>query len=102
MDLRRGSPTYERFVAVPLSAAVGNGIYIPQGLAHGFYVLSESATVMCMTTTVHAPEHDAGIRWDTAGIPWPDMNPILSERDRHLPGLAAFDSPFEFTDPLQT
>ena len=71
-------------------------IYIPKGMAHGFYVLSENALMMYQVTSVYAPDCDAGVRWDSAGIPWHAAHPILSERDTLFPSLDEFASPFVF------
>lgn len=94
VDLRKGSPTYGMHKTFELTAEGAGMLYIPGGLAHGFFVLSESATMMYKVSTVYAPEHDRGIRWDSAGIPWPVQAPILSPRDAVLPVLDDFDSPF--------
>jgi dTDP-4-dehydrorhamnose 3,5-epimerase len=94
LDLRRGSPTYGEHRLVTLSSRRRNLVYVAPGLAHGFYVTSRSATLVYKTTTVHAPDCDRGVRWDSAGIPWPDREPVLSDRDRGFPALADFDSPF--------
>ncbi|KAF0196333.1 MAG: dTDP-4-dehydrorhamnose 3 5-epimerase [Bacillota bacterium] len=96
VDLRVGSPTYGKFETFRLSAQKANMIYVPQGLAHGFYVLSESAILMYKVTTIHSPEHDTGILWSSAGIPWPCLNPIMSARDSMFPPLASFVSPFKY------
>lgn len=97
VDLRVGSPAFGRHVAVELTAADANGIYLPPGLAHGYLVTSEGgATMSYGTTTVFAPECDAGIAWDSAGVDWGIAEPILSERDGDLPALADFASPFVF------
>ncbi len=64
-------------------------MYIPDGYAHGFLVLSEQAIVNYSTTSVHNAENDTGIRWDSFGFNWPIDNPILSEKDRHLPPFGA-------------
>ncbi|QID17333.1 dTDP-4-keto-6-deoxy-D-glucose epimerase [Nitrogeniibacter mangrovi] len=98
LDLRRNAPTYGGHAVVELSAEAGNALYLPAGLAHGFCVRSDAATVLYLTGTVHAPESDAGIAWDSAGIAWATEAPILSERDRHHPVLADFDSPFRFPE----
>lgn len=98
VDLRAGSPTQGGHAVVELSADLGNMLYIPSGLAHGFCVLSESAALVYKVTTVHAPEHDAGIRWDSAGIPWAETAPVLSERDRSHPPLAALATPFVYRE----
>lgn len=94
VDLRVGSPTFGCHAAVTLSAALGNQTVLLSGLAHGFYVRSETAIVVYNVTTTYEPKHDAGIRWDSAGIPWPDAHPLLSARDAALPPLADFKSPF--------
>jgi dTDP-4-dehydrorhamnose 3,5-epimerase len=96
VDLRVGSPTYRQYVLVELSAEDANMLFIPAGLAHGFCVLSESATVAYQVTSVYSPAHDAGILWSSAGIPWQEANPILAERDRHHPGMDDYASPFVF------
>lgn len=96
VDLRKGSPTFGQHACIQLSAAKGNMIYLASGLAHGFYILSDSATLVYNVTSAYAPDHDSGIRWNSAGIPWPDQNPQLSERDQGFVALEAFDSPFQF------
>ena len=99
VDLRRGSPTFGGHQLLELSAEKANMLYLPKGMAHGFYVTSATATVHYQVTTVYAPACDAGIRWDSVGIPWPATAPLLSERDRHLPAWRHFDSPFVFAPP---
>ncbi|KIE43356.1 dTDP-4-dehydrorhamnose 3,5-epimerase [Geobacter anodireducens] len=98
LDLRRGSPTYGGHVLLELSATAGNMLYLPRGLAHGFYVQSESATLVYKVTSVYAPQHDAGILWNSAGIPWPDNAPTLSPRDAGFGSFNGFASPFEYQD----
>lgn len=85
VDLRVGSPTYGKYDVFDLNSEKANMLYIPKGLAHGFYVKSNSAVLMYKVTTIYSPENDTGIRWDSVGIPWPIDNPIISERDRMLP-----------------
>jgi dTDP-4-dehydrorhamnose 3,5-epimerase len=94
VDLRRGSATFGRHAVFELSAEKANAVYIPRGLAHGFLVLSDEATLVYKVSAVHSPQHDTGIRWDSAGIQWPISNPIISLRDAALPALAELDSPF--------
>jgi dTDP-4-dehydrorhamnose 3,5-epimerase len=96
VDLRVGSPTYGRHALVELSMERGNAIYLPSGFAHGFYVPEGEATLVYNVTTGYAPESDAGIRWDSAGIEWPDAAPVVSERDAGFPSLAEFVSPFRY------
>ena len=94
VDLRVGSPTFGRHALFELSAAKANSVYIPKGMAHGFCVLSAQAIMVYKVGSVHAPAHDAGVRWDSAGIPWPTTDPVVSERDASFAPLAKFTSPF--------
>ncbi len=94
LDLRKNSPTFGRHLLLELSAEKATLLYLPTGIAHAFYTLSDSATVLYNVSTVHSPTHDAGIRWDSAGIQWPDPNPIVSPRDAALVPLSEFQSPF--------
>ena len=96
VDLRRGSPTYGQFAAFELSDKDAAMLYIPIGMAHGFYVKSLSALVLYKVSTVYSPAHDSGILWNSAKIPWPSATPILSGRDESFPSLADFKSPFIF------
>jgi dTDP-4-dehydrorhamnose 3,5-epimerase len=90
VDVRRGSPTFGRWVAVTLSAENFTQCYVPKGFAHGFYVVSPVAQVEYKCTDLYDPASEIGIRWDdpALGIPWPVIDPILSARDRQHPPLA--------------
>ncbi|MBJ6727756.1 dTDP-4-dehydrorhamnose 3,5-epimerase family protein [Geomesophilobacter sediminis] len=94
LDLRRDSPSYGRHELFELNAERANLLYLPKGVAHGFYVTDGPATMLYKVATVYAPAHDTGIRWDSAGIPWPDADPVISQRDRSFAPLAEFVSPF--------
>ena len=96
VDLRLGSPAYGRHAMLELSAEAGNIVFVPRGLAHGVLALSEDAIIVNNTTTVYAPEAEAGIAWNSAGIDWPESSPILSPKDAELPQLRDYDSPFRF------
>lgn len=98
LDLRRGSPTYGHHVCLNLSSTNGKMIYLESGLAHGFFTLSPSSTMVYCVSSTYQPGYDSGVRWDTAGIQWPSENPLVSERDRNLIALESFDSPFRFLD----
>ena len=100
VDLRVGSPMYGRHASVDLSADNGNAMYIPPGVAHGFYVPEGTALMVYKVTSLYAPQHDAGIRWDSAGIAWPVERPILSERDRGFSRLDDFHSQFTYTKAI--
>lgn len=93
LDLRAGSSTYAQHISLKISADKGNMLYLPEGLAHGFYSVTE-ATVAYNVGTVYNPESDAGILWSSIGMDWPNTNPDLSERDTTFPSLNEFQSPF--------
>lgn len=96
VDLRVGSPTYGQYALFEINDIKGNCIYIPKGMAHGFLALSERATMLYKVTTVYSQAHDYGILWNSAGIPWPKRNVIISSRDRSFLTLDQFVSPFRF------
>jgi dTDP-4-dehydrorhamnose 3,5-epimerase len=85
VDLRRGSPTFGRWVGEPLSAENKRQLWIPEGFGHGFLVLSDEAEFLYKTTEYWYPEHDRCIRWDDPdlAIAWPARGgaPIVSEKD---------------------
>ena len=89
VDIRKGSPTYGKWVGEILSAENKRMLYIPPGFAHGFCVLSDVAEVLYKTTAEYAPECEAGIIWNDPeiGIRWPIEHPILSAKDAALPPL---------------
>jgi dTDP-4-dehydrorhamnose 3,5-epimerase len=98
VDIRLGSPTYGRWVAVVLSAQDKNMLYVPAGFAHGFCVTSDEAEISYMTTVEYAPDAEAGVAWDDPdlGINWPFEQPQVSKRDRSWPRLAKADNNFSF------
>jgi len=89
VDMRVASPTYGRHVAVRLSAENHRQLFIPQGFAHGFVVLSETAVFAYKCDNYYAPEYDGGVLWNDAdlGIDWivPFEDIKLSEKDRIQP-----------------
>lgn len=90
VDLRKGSPTFGKWVSVLLSARKKNLIYVPVGFAHGFCVTSEMAEVMYYVTGEYAPEAERGIIWNDSslGIAWPTQQPVLSAKDQEYPSFA--------------
>jgi dTDP-4-dehydrorhamnose 3,5-epimerase len=90
VDIRRGSPTYARWVGVELSGENHRQLYIPQGFAHGFCVLSASADVLYKFTDYYDPADECGIIWDDKqiDIDWPVRRPVLSDRDAKHATLA--------------
>ena len=102
VDVRAGSPSYGRHVAVELSRDNWRQLWIPAGFAHGFCTLEPDTEVIYRVTAPYSPEHDSGIRWDdpALGIDWPVTAAAaqVSDKDRQLQPLAAFDSPFTYGD----
>ena len=93
VDVRRGSPTFKRWVGVTLSAENFRQIYVPTGFAHGFCVTSETALFTYKCSDVYAPEHEGGIAWNDPdiGIRWPIDRPNLSAKDQKYPRLKELD-----------
>jgi len=91
VDLRKGSPTYGKYVGEILSGDNKRMLYIPEGFAHGYLVLSQEAVFAYKCTQIYHPEFDAGIIYNDPdiGINWPinGMEIILSEKDKALPTL---------------
>jgi dTDP-4-dehydrorhamnose 3,5-epimerase len=93
VDIRKGSPTFGRWVGVTLCASTPRLFYIPPGFAHGFCVLSETADFVYKVTAEYAPALERGIQWDdpAIGVQWPMADPILSARDMKQPPLSQAD-----------
>ncbi|UAB89837.1 dTDP-4-dehydrorhamnose 3,5-epimerase [Ruegeria sp. SCSIO 43209] len=89
LDLREGSPTFGQSRAITLCAEAGNAIYIPEGCAHGFQTLTETATLHYCHTAPYTPELEGGVRATDPdlGIDWPLPITLMSERDQNLPAL---------------
>ena len=98
VDIRKGSPTWGKWVRVILSEGNRNILYVPSGFAHGFCVLSEIAEVVYKTTSVYSAESEAGIIWNDGdlNIEWPVKEPILSEKDATWPTLKNADIRFYY------
>lgn len=91
VDLRAGSPTFGQSFSICLSADNHKQLFIPEGFAHGYLVLSETAVFCYKCGDFYAPEDQYGIRWDdpALGITWPDGVPLqCNARDRTWPTLA--------------
>ncbi|MFB4338900.1 dTDP-4-dehydrorhamnose 3,5-epimerase [Pantoea sp. CS_6] len=90
VDIRENSSYYGKWVGVHLSAENKRQLWIPEGFAHGFLVLSDSAEFLYKTTNYYHAESDRGLMWNDPdiGIQWPLVNsPLLSDKDRNQPGF---------------
>jgi dTDP-4-dehydrorhamnose 3,5-epimerase len=89
VDIRRGSPTFGKWMGTRLSAKNRRQLYIPEGFAHGFCVLSDTTDFIYKCTDFYTPGDEYGIFWQDSsiGIEWPTENPILSDKDRRNPKL---------------
>ncbi len=100
VDIRKGSPTYGRHIAVELTEDNHRQFFVPRGFAHGFAVLTETAVFQYKCDNYYAPQADGGIniKDHSLGIDWriPTDNAILSEKDLKHALLKDFDSPFDF------
>ena len=98
VDIRKNSKTYGKHVAVLLSGENKRQLFVPRGFAHGFLVLSETATFAYKVDNIYAPDHDAGLRWNDKelNIQWgmEDSEFLISEKDAKLPFSSQFKSPF--------
>jgi len=96
VDLRRASSTRGKWHSVVLSGEKQNQLYIPEGFAHGFLVLSETAVFAYKCTDFYYPQDEGGVIWNDPeiGIKWPDLGTeyMLSEKDKKLPSFNALDS----------
>lgn len=97
VDIRRGSPSYGKWIGCKLDSLEKEMLYIPEGFAHGFFVLSKKAIVVYECTQIYSPEHERGIRWDDPflKLDWPNK-PILSSRDANLPFLKDTENNFAY------
>lgn len=100
VDIRKGSPTYGKHVAVELTGDNKRQLFVPRGFAHGFSVLSETAVFAYKVDNTYAPEYDSGIRWNDKDldIDWglDESEVQLSEKDKNLTFFSDLNSPFNY------
>ncbi|MEI6127129.1 MAG: dTDP-4-dehydrorhamnose 3,5-epimerase [Pseudomonadota bacterium] len=89
VDIRKGSPTFGRWIGEVLSEENNYQIFIPEGFAHGFCVISETADIIYKCTDFYHPDDDRGVLWsdEQIGITWPFRNPTVSDKDSRHPML---------------
>jgi dTDP-4-dehydrorhamnose 3,5-epimerase len=91
VDMRKSSPTFGKWVGAVLSAEKGNQLFVPEGFAHGFLVMSDTVDFIYKCSDFYTPGDEYGVMWNDScvGIEWPDAgHPIVSEKDLVLPGFA--------------
>lgn len=91
VDLRAGSPTFKQWFGIELSADNRKQLWVPEGFAHGFLVLTESAEFLYKTTDYYQPKDERALRWNdpTIAVEWPDIDaaPLLSDKDQQAPNF---------------
>jgi dTDP-4-dehydrorhamnose 3,5-epimerase len=89
VDVRRGSPSFGRWVGADLSAESFRQLFVPVGFAHGFCVLTDTADIEYKCSDYYDPAGEAGLAWDdpAVGVVWPVRTPLLSKRDQNHPPL---------------
>jgi dTDP-4-dehydrorhamnose 3,5-epimerase len=100
VDLRAGSPTYLRWVAVELSEENKRQLLIPRGFGHAFLTMTDNVEIIYKTDNYYAPEADRSIRWNdpSIGIRWAAAEPILSDKDKNAPLLCDSDVDFVYEE----
>lgn len=98
VDIRKGSPTYKKWLAVELTDDNKKQLLIPKGFAHGFLTLTDNAEVQYKVDEYYSHKNDRSIRFDDSeiGIDWGIINPILSEKDLNAPFLKDSDANFRY------
>lgn len=98
VDIREGSPTYKKWVAVELTEENKKQLLVPKGFAHGFIALTDNVEVQYKVDEYYSPENDRSIRFDDPeiNVDWGVESPILSEKDLNAPMLSESDANFKY------
>lgn len=97
VDIRRGSPTYGKWVGYDLTFENGLQLLIPEGFLHGFVTRTPDTEIVYKCSDYYDADADGAVAWDSCGIEWNfDGTPVLSAKDEAAPALADFDSPFVY------
>lgn len=98
VDIRKNSPSYGKWISEILSKDDHKLLYVPEGFAHGFCVLSQEADIFYKVSNEYSKEHERGIIWNdpTINISWPIKEPIISDKDNQSPLLKNSDSNFTY------
>lgn len=92
VDIRKGSPSFGRWVAATLTESNGEQLWVPEGFLHGFLTLVQDTEIFYKVTVGYSPSDERGVIWNdpTLNIPWPVRGePVLSEKDKGLPNFVA-------------
>ena len=98
VDIRKGSPTYGKWIGETLSDKIHRMLYVPEGFAHGFCALSNGTDVLYKVNQEYSAENDRGILWNDpeVGVKWPVDKPIVSKKDLEQPVLNNADNNFVY------
>lgn len=98
VDLRKGSPAFGKWEGFELSARNFRQLLVPRGFAHGYVTLTSGSEFVYKVDAYYSRELDTGLAWDDPdlAIQWPVKEPVLSDKDKSLPGFKNFDSPFTY------
>lgn len=96
VDLRLGSPSYGKVIRIRMDEAERKLLYIPIGIANAHLILTENTKVLYQLGSKYMPDYDGGVRWDSLGVDFGIENPIITEKDAHLPKFSGFESPFVY------
>ena len=90
VDVRPDSPAFGTWEAFELSEENGNALYVPEGIAHGFYTLTDDVRMLYSMSAAYSPEHASGILWSDPqlAIPWPGIPSVISDKDQSWPALS--------------
>lgn len=94
LDIRKGSPTYGRYFNFRMTQEIPVLLYIPKGCAHGFLSLEDNTIVSYLQSTVYNQTCDKGIKYDSFGVDWGIINPVLSSRDLTFPEFSQINYEF--------
>ncbi len=96
VDIRKGSPTFGKWITVELSSENKKQLFVPKGFANGYCTLTNNAEITYKVDEYYDPQADRCFRWDDPdiGIEWPITNPILSERDKNAPPMSEVENNF--------
>ncbi|HUI93420.1 MAG TPA: dTDP-4-dehydrorhamnose 3,5-epimerase [Chitinivibrionales bacterium] len=96
VDLRKNSETFGKWLGFTLSEQNKEMLFVPKGFAHGYCTMAPGTEFLYKVDDYYSPAHDSGIRWNDPGIGigWPNVSPVISDKDKRLPFLKDIEPPF--------